>query len=215
MDAAESALKNIERKGGLPTGGIYGMPGVGGFMQDIRTSQDPDASRFKTIASQMQRDAYVPGEGQISNYERQLFAQSNIDLGRPSETNYALIEAYRVAAERTLERAEFFDRYFAVNRTLSGADTLWEQYIENNPVIMLNEQGEIVKNPNRAKSYVEYFRGIPGQSGGTGSQQSQSQSSGGAKTATMEDIRFTAQQRNMSVDEVLNQARQQGFTIQD
>jgi hypothetical protein len=215
MDIAESALKNIERKGGLPTGGIYGMPGVGGVMQDIRTSFDPDASRFKTIASQMQRDAYVPGEGQISNYERQLFAQSNIDLGRPSETNYALIEAYRVAAERTLERAEFFDRYFAVNRTLSGADTLWEQYIENNPVIMLNEQGEIVKNPNRAKSYVEYFRGIAGQSGGRGSQQAQSQPSGGAKTATMEDIRFTAQQRNMSVDEVLNEARQQGFTIQD
>jgi hypothetical protein len=215
MDDAEAALKNIEKKGGLPTGGIYGLPVVGGFMQDIRTSQDPDASRFRTIAADMQRKAYVPGEGQISNFERQLFAQSNIDLGRPSETNYALIEAYRVAAERSLERAEFFDRYFAVNRTLSGADTFWKQYIENNPVIMLNEQGEIVKNPNRAKSYIEYFRGIPGQSGGTGSQQSQSQSSGGAKTATMEDIRFTAQQRNMSVDEVLNQARQQGFTIQD
>jgi hypothetical protein len=215
MDDAERALQNIVKKGTQQTGGVYGLPIIGGFMQDIRTSQDPDASTFRTVAAAMQRNAYVPGEGQISNFERQLFAQANIDLGRPMQTNFDLIEANRIASSRAIERAEFFDRYFTVNRTLSGADALWDQYLENNPILMLNEQGEIVKNPNRANSYVEYFRGIAGQPGGRGAQQTQSQPSGGAKTATMEDIEFTAQQRGMSVDEVLNQARQQGFTIQD
>jgi len=155
MDKAEQALKNIIAKGGQPTGGIYGLPGIGGIMQDIRTSQDPDASTFRTIAAAMQRNAYVPGEGQISNFERQLFAQANLDLGRPMQTNFDLIEANRIAAERAIERSKFFERYFSVNRTLSGADDLWEQYINNNPILIKDDKGQIVKNRNRANSYEE------------------------------------------------------------
>jgi hypothetical protein len=176
MDAAEQALKNIEKKGGQLTGGVYGLPVVGGVLQDIRTSQDPDASRFRTIAAAMQREAYVPGEGQISNFERQLFAQANLDLGRPMQTNYDLIEANKIASERALERANFYDRYFTVNRSLSGADELWTQYLENNPILIRNDKGEIVKNPSRFKSYVDYFRSVEGRS--QGGQRSPSRATG-------------------------------------
>ncbi len=212
MDAAEQALKNIEKKGGQLTGGVYGLPVIGGVLQDIRTSQDPDASRSRTIAAAMQREAYVPGEGQISNFERQLFAQANLDLGRPMQTNYDLIEANKIASERALERANFYDRYFTVNRSLSGADEFWTQYLENNPILIRNDKGEIVKNPSRFKSYVEYFRSIEGRS--QGGQRSPSRATQPQSSVTMEDIEYTAQQRNMSVDDVIAEARRRGLTIE-
>lgn len=212
MDKAEQALKNIIAKGGQPTGGIYGLPGIGGIMQDIRTSQDPDASTFRTIAAAMQRNAYVPGEGQISNFERQLFAQANLDLGRPMQTNFDLIEANRIAAERAIERSKFFERYFSVNRTLSGADDLWEQYINNNPILIQDDKGQIVKNRNRANSYEEYFRSIEGRrAGGAGP----SRPSQAPQTITREDIEFTARQRNMTVEDVIAEARRRGLTIEE
>jgi len=188
------------------------LPVVGGVLQDIRTSQDPDASRFRTIAAAMQREAYVPGEGQISNFERQLFAQANLDLGRPMQTNYDLIEANKIASERALERANFYDRYFTVNRSLSGADELWTQYLENNPILIRNDKGEIVKNPNRFKSYVEYFRSVEGRP--QGGQRGPSRATEPQTSVTMEDIEYTAQQRNMSVEDVIAEARRRGLTIE-
>jgi len=215
MDVAEQALKNIERKGTQPTGGVYGLPVIGGVAQSIRTSQDPDAARFRTVAANMQRNAYVPGEGQISNFERELFAQANLDLGRPMKTNYDLIEANRVAADRAIERAKFYDRYFAVNRSMSGADELWDQYLNANPILMRNEQGEIVSNPNRAKSYEEYFRSVAG-----GGRQMQEPSSARDETRgdmelTADDVVEQAELNNISVDEAARRLRARGYNIKE
>jgi hypothetical protein len=215
MDVAEQALKNIEKKGGQPTGGVYGLPVIGGVAQSIRTSQDPDAARFRTVAANMQRNAYVPGEGQISNFERELFAQANLDLGRPMKTNYDLIEANRVAADRAIERAKFYDRYFAVNRSMSGADELWDQYLNANPILMQNEQGEIVSNPNRAKSYEEYFRSVAG-----GGRQMQEPSSAREETRddmelTADDVVEQAELNGISIDEAGRRLRAKGYTIRE
>jgi hypothetical protein len=215
MDVAEQALKNIEKKGTQPTGGVYGLPVIGGVAQSIRTSQDPDAARFRTVAANMQRNAYVPGEGQISNFERELFAQANLDLGRPMKTNYDLIEANRVAADRAIERAKFYDRYFAVNRSMSGADELWDQYLNANPILMQNEQGEIVSNPNRAKSYEEYFRSVAG-----GGRQMQEPSSARDETRgdmelTADDVVEQAELNNISVDEAARRLRARGYNIKE
>jgi hypothetical protein len=212
MDVAEAALKNIEKKGGQPTGGIYGLPVVGQAMQAVRTSQDPDAARFRTVAAQMQRNAYVPGEGQISNFERELFAQANLDLGRPMKTNFDLIDANRIASERTIERAQFFERYFAVNRTMSGADELWQTYLENNPILIRDQAGEIVKNPNRAKSYVEWFRSRQGQP----ASQAPARATTPASRAPGSDMSaFDApagESMELTADEVVEQAEMNGIT---
>jgi hypothetical protein len=215
MDIAEQSLKNIEKKGTQPTGGVYGLPVIGGVAQSIRTSQDPDASRFNTIAKNMQRNQYVPGEGQISNFERELFQQASLDLGRPMKTNYDLIEANRIGADRAIERAKFYDRYFAVNRSMSGADELWDQYLNANPILIQNEKGEIVSNPNRAKSYEEYFRSVAG-----GGRQMQEPSSARNETRgdmelTADDVVEQAELNGISIDEAGRRLRAKGYTIRE
>jgi hypothetical protein len=99
------------------TGGVFGLPFIGEFFQQIKTSQDPDASIFRSEAANYQRGSYVPGEGQISNFERELFKQAAIDLGRPVLTNVALIQATRESAKRQMQRMQFFEDYFTQNRT--------------------------------------------------------------------------------------------------
>jgi hypothetical protein len=222
MDVAEAALRSIEKKGGQPTGGIYGFPVVGQAMQAFRTSQDPDAARFRTVAAQMQRNAYVPGEGQISNFERELFAQANLDLGRPMQTNFDLIDANRIASSRTIERAQFVDRYFAVNRTLSGADDLWQSYLDGNPILIRDQAGEIVKNPNRANSYEDWFRSREGQRVSGGAAPTPGRAATAVPTAptqsmelTRQDVEEQAEMNGISVEEAARRLVQRGYTIKD
>lgn len=150
MDRAENALNKIE------TGGLYGVPVVGTPYQATRAAFNKDISDFDAVANEMQRQSYVPGEGQISNFERELFQRSNIGLGRPKETNQTIINAYRAASQNTIDRAEFLDRYFRTNKTMTGAQELWNIYLTANPILIEDQNKNVVLNPAR-KSYLEFF----------------------------------------------------------
>jgi hypothetical protein len=191
MDRAEGALKRLvlkkfnegKQKGQIPpnavlnldtfsvsganlpqvTGGVFGLPFIGEFFQQIKTSQDPDASIFRSEAANYQRGSYVPGEGQISNFERELFKQAAIDLGRPTITNVELIKATRESAKRQMQRMQFFEDYFTQNRTLAGAERLWRLYSDNNRFADVDANGNIVYNPG-APNYRTWFRAMNGRS---------------------------------------------------
>ena len=191
MDRAEGALKRLvlkkfnegKQKGQIPpnavlnldtfsvsganlpqvTGGVFGLPFIGEFFQQIKTSQDPDASIFRSEAANYQRGSYVPGEGQISNFERELFKQAAIDLGRPTITNVELIKATRESAKRQMQRMQFFEDYFTQNRTLAGAERLWRLYSDNNRFADLDAAGNIVYNPG-APNYRTWFKAMQGRS---------------------------------------------------
>jgi tetratricopeptide (TPR) repeat protein len=191
MDRAEGALKRLvlkkfnegKQKGQIPpnavlnldtfsvsganlpqvTGGVFGLPFIGEFFQQIKTSQDPDASIFRSEAANYQRGSYVPGEGQISNFERELFKQAAIDLGRPTITNVELIKATRESAKRQMQRMQFFEDYFTQNRTLAGAERLWRLYSDNNRFADVDANGNIVYNPG-APNYRTWFKAMQGRS---------------------------------------------------
>jgi hypothetical protein len=191
MDRAEGALKRLvlkkfnegKQKGQIPpnavlnldtfsvsganlpqvTGGVFGLPFIGEFFQQITTSKDPDASIFRSEAANYQRGSYVPGEGQISNFERELFKQAAIDLGRPTITNVELIKATRESAKRQMQRMQFFEDYFTQNRTLAGAERLWRLYSDNNRFADLDAAGNIVYNPG-APNYRTWFKAMQGRS---------------------------------------------------
>jgi hypothetical protein len=179
MDRAEGALKRLvlkkfnegKQKGQIPpnavlnldtfsvsganlpqvTGGVFGLPFIGEFFQQIKTSQDPDASIFRSEAANYQRGSYVPGEGQISNFERELFKQAAIDLGRPTITNVELIKATRESAKRQMQRMQFFEDYFTQNRTLAGAERLWRLYSDNNRFADVDANWEYCLQPRCAQ----------------------------------------------------------------
>jgi hypothetical protein len=198
---------------GMPevTGGVYGIPGFGEFLARIKAANDPDFALFNAESKNYQRGQYVPGEGQISNFERQLFAQAAIALGQPTAANLQLLRATRESDKRLQQKMNFFEEYLTVNGHIDGAEGLWRRYSEDNPFVSLDQNRNYVFNPN-TMDYRTYFRSMQGM---PIDQPRQAQPSQGAKTVTMDDIRATAATRNMSVNEVLERARREGFTIED
>ena len=190
-DLAEAALKRLivkkfnegKQKGQIPanavldlnnysvsganlpqvTGGVFGLPFIGDFFTKIKTSNDPDAADFQKEAANFQREAYVPGEGQISNFERELFRQASFDLGRPTLTNINILKGTREAAKRQMQRMQFFEDYLTQNRTLAGAERLWRLYSDNNRFLDRDAYGNISFNPGTT-NYRTWFKAMNGRS---------------------------------------------------
>lgn len=190
-DLAEAALKRLivkkfnegKQKGQIPanavlnlnnysvsganlpqvTGGVFGLPFIGDFFTKIKTSNDPDAADFQKEAANFQREAYVPGEGQISNFERELFRQASFDLGRPTLTNINILKGTREAAKRQMQRMQFFEDYLTQNRTLAGAERLWQAYSDNNRFLDRDAYGNITFNSGTT-DYRTWFKAMQGRS---------------------------------------------------
>ena len=145
------------------TGGVFGLPFIGDFFTKIKTTTDPDAADFQKEAANFQREAYVPGEGQISNFERELFRQASFDLGRPVLTNLAILQGTREAAKRQMQRMQFFEDYYAQNDTIVGAERLWQIYSENNRFLSIDPYGKVTFNPGTTH-WKTWFRSKQGQS---------------------------------------------------
>ena len=162
VQAAENALNNIEAKAkskqGMGTGGAAGMPVIGQPIQQILSATDPDYGNFDAVANKLQRLAYVPGEGQISNYERELFQRANIGIGRPIETNRRLLEAYKAAAQQDMERSRFYDKYFSANKQVNEAEEWYQYYLSQNPVLVDDGRGNLIFNRNR-QSFEDFYSG--------------------------------------------------------
>ena len=189
-DLAEAALKRLvlkkfnegKKKGQIPanatlnlddlsvnganlpqvTGGVFGLPFIGDFFTKIKTTTDPDAADFQKEAANFQREAYVPGEGQISNFERELFRQASFDLGRPVLTNLAILQGTREAAKRQMQRMQFLEDYYAQNDTIVGAERLWQIYSENNRFLSIDPYGKVTFNPGTT-DWKTWFRSKQGQ----------------------------------------------------
>jgi hypothetical protein len=145
------------------TGGVFGLPFIGDFFTKIKTTTDPDAADFQKEAANFQREAYVPGEGQISNFERELFRQASFDLGRPVLTNLAILQGTREAAKRQMQRMQFLEDYYAQNDTIVGAERLWQIYSDNNRFLSIDPYGKVTFNPGTTH-WKTWFRSKQGQS---------------------------------------------------
>jgi len=138
----------------ITTGRYARIPGG----ESVQTMMSSDAARFNSIAQNQARNAYVKGEGALSDFERKMFEKANISLGNPSATNDTIIKVTKEVAARNIEHNDFLQRYFAANKTLFGAEENWTKYIESNPLFTKDSTSDnLVLNPQR-KPYIQYFQ---------------------------------------------------------
>ena len=138
----------------ITTGKLARVPGG----ESVQTMMSSDAARFNSIAQNQARNAYVKGEGALSDFERKMFEKANISLGNPSATNDTIIKVTKEVAARNIEHNDFLQRYFAANKTLFGAEENWTKYIDSNPLFTKDSTSEnLVLNPER-KPYIQYFQ---------------------------------------------------------
>jgi len=148
MTQADDILKRIS------TGKIARLP----FGESVQTALSSDAARFDSIAKDMARNAYVKGEGALSDMERKMFEKASISLGNPTATNKQIIDVTKAIAERTIEHNKYAERYFAANKTLMGAEENWSKYLLDNPLFTRDSTESNIKLNSAVKPYTQYFQ---------------------------------------------------------
>ena len=148
MTQADDILKRIN------TGKIARLP----FGESVQTALSSDAARFDSIAKDMARNAYVKGEGALSDMERKMFEKASISLGNPTATNKQIIDVTKAIAERTIEHNKYAERYFAANKTLMGAEENWSKYLLDNPLFTRDSTESNIKLNSAVKPYTQYFQ---------------------------------------------------------
>lgn len=138
----------------ISTGKLSRFPGG----ESVQTMLDSDAARFDSIAKDQARNAYVKGEGALSDSERKMFEKSSISLANPAATNAQIIKVTKEVARRNIEHNDYLQRYFAANKTLFGAEENWTRYLQNNPLFAPGaKESNLEINPNQ-RSYQQYFQ---------------------------------------------------------
>lgn len=141
--------------------------GTGGLLEQIplvRSAANnlfaPRKAEMSSIAGSLQTRDVPPGQGAVSNYERELFAQGVPDITKPGPVNQNIINGIRARRAQEVDRLSFMEAYLAQNRTLNGAAEQWQGYVQANPYSQTDQQGRLVLNPRR-RNWREALMGGP------------------------------------------------------
>lgn len=121
------------------TGGIGGLPGV----SDLRALYNPKLRRMKQIQDRLTPAMRQGLPGAASDRDVAMFRSATVGTGKQEEANRATAEAFQASAQRINDQAEFMEEYALANGTMFGAQALWREYKEANPLFYEDESGMV------------------------------------------------------------------------
>lgn len=98
-------------------------------------------------------------KGAVSDAEMRIFGKATPGRGMVDAAADPIIAGMDLGAQRTQERAVFFDEWMRQKGDLNGAQSAWQSYIDANPVIQENKDGRITLNPGNVGNWRKYFSG--------------------------------------------------------
>jgi len=117
-----------------------------------------EAVRLKTILRRLEVTNVPKGQGQITDYERELFREAGVAMTQNPQAALQTLQAMRAANNRSSEQRTFMDNYFKTYRTLEGAASKWEEYTRSNGGSYVTmKDGKLVPNANRMPPEI-YFK---------------------------------------------------------
>lgn len=144
----ETALKRwAELNASVETGRISGLrPAIG----------QPQFQELAQLENYLAANNFKPGQGQISNFERQMIKGAGPSTKNDRATNQQIVKVQLGAVENVRDKSAFKEAYLDSTGKLLGADKIWNEYIEKNPRYISGQGGEIIDNPAR-KNWQDYF----------------------------------------------------------
>lgn len=152
------------------SGGHAGLHGAGvelGQEHGININPLSWAPSFNTSIQRMDKIANnlvslaIPekGFGRVTNLDMGVFQRGMLSIERNRGTNSAIAQALRIRLQNDLDRHEFEQNYFTTHGHLRGAESAWNQYLNDNTIFdpKTAKTADPKLNPNRMR-YDEYFR---------------------------------------------------------
>jgi len=151
---ARGNLAKLGEFGDLNNKGITG--GFGGWLQARLPAfaQSADAQRMEQLSLGLARGNRIPGEGTISDFDAKQFQRMTGGLDKDKATNTTFANASAAVERAKIERQTFREAFLQANGTLVGADRMWTQYANAEPIFGADgapRQGR--------KSWDSYFAG--------------------------------------------------------
>jgi len=110
---------------------------------------NPERQELEQIQNFLTMNNFKPGQGAISNTEREYMKGAGPSLMNDRQTNDNITQIMIGAAQNARDRAIFRQTWLENNRNLSGADAAWQKYVDSNPRFMPQKNGTIVENQRR------------------------------------------------------------------
>lgn len=140
-DAYEFAARRAREFGEInqrkPTGGIAGLnvPFLGAGINDLLKPFDKDLQAMSAITSDVVPQRRPPGSGSSSDKDVAMYKGSFPNIDNTGPGNQKIREGIEREAAARRARANFYDDYYAQNKTLLGADKAWtaKQQVQQKP----------------------------------------------------------------------------------
>lgn len=127
-------------------GAFWTLPGIGWLTGAL----DPDAQEMDSAAAEMAMNKRVEGSGTVSNFDAQQLIRAAMGRGKSRITNNNIGSGIKAFNKATRDQAQFYQDYFALNKHLVGADQLWREYMDANPLFDKTRPGQLVRNKTYA-----------------------------------------------------------------
>lgn len=123
--------------------------GTGGFMENLpwglsgayANLKGGPASELASIGAGMQVNDIPKNQGQISNFERSLFALGQPGIEKKGPINQNIIHQKQALFNQEGDRLAFMQAYLDHNQTLNGAAEAWDGYVGKHPYAGSNLAG--------------------------------------------------------------------------
>lgn len=152
----ETVLPNVGRTG--PGGEVLGR------VDDVIGILEGDSGArgaFKQMSMDSQLAMTEKTKGAITDREMGMFKQAVPGMTQTNEANKAMIEVMRAAAKRQSARASFLEQYRNRTGSLNGANEAWQNFIDQNEILTLDNQGNLKVNSKNVSGYERYLPDYP------------------------------------------------------
>lgn len=162
-DSVRAAASKLLEVAGTASAAVDAAGQTGGFFAPLRSLasyayQVVSSEERQQRASDKLLDSIKPdiikasreaGTGAMSDDEMRTYLAAGPNTGNTPEENRLLIEKYQNVGQLGLEYADYLDWYRESYGTLSGAESLWNQYKAENPILLRGEGSKVQWNGNR------------------------------------------------------------------
>lgn len=135
------------------TGGfVDAIPAIGGFAANV--GFNPKRGELAAISGAMQANDVPKGQGQVSNFERQLFALGTPGIDKKGTVNFNIAQKKLALFDEEGARLKFMEDWWKKHGDLAGASDAWDRRLTSNPYYATTPDGSVVY----AKSQAEKLR---------------------------------------------------------
>lgn len=137
-----------------------------GPLSNMLPSYSPEAQAVDSASTEIQLEFTKQTKGAITEREMSLFAGATPGWQMTDAAAGPVIQAMELAAERTKEKAAFYDAWLRTHQSLKGAQNAWNAFIEDKPIIQQDANGRLQLAPENLGSWQDYLAGAPQRAGG-------------------------------------------------